>query len=53
MFSKRVRIWLAVIGLLFILLSLAVLALALRSPEPVRTQATLIPTLLTPPAGMP
>jgi hypothetical protein len=53
MFSKRARIGLAVAGLLIIVLSLAVLAFALRSPEHVRTQMTLIPTLLTPPVGVP
>ena len=51
MFSKRARIWLAVIGLLFIILSLVVLAFALRSPEHIRAQITLIPTLLTPPTA--
>ena len=53
MFSKRVRIWMAVIGLLVIFLSLCVLAFALRTPDYVRTQATLLPTLLMPPAGVP
>jgi hypothetical protein len=53
MFSKRTRIWLAIIGLVMIIISLSILAFALRSPEHVRTQMTLIPTLLTPPAGVP
>ena len=51
MFSKRLRIGLAILGLVMILISLAVLAFAFKSPEHVRTHLTLVPTLLSPPAS--
>ena len=53
MFSNRIRIWLAVTGLILIICSLVVLAFALRTPEHVRLRQTVIPTLLTPPLSEP
>ena len=48
-----VAITLAVLGLVIILCSLAILAYAVQTPEHVRARQTVIPTLLTPPVSQP
>jgi hypothetical protein len=51
--SRRARLILVLVGLLLVMAAMALLAYALR-PLPVESvQATLIPTLLTPPGGIP
>ena len=51
--SQRARLILALIGLLLVMAAVVLLAYALR-PLPVESlQATLVPTFLTPPGGIP